>query len=109
MSVFDNKDQVFSGEINAEALEIGRQRPDEKEPYSLSHGTGSTRLIIARLNEAAVSRSHAYLKGLENDRVLVKNQSNTQLTMALLVLLVFVSALGRQSTNVWIQMCATYK
>jgi adenylate cyclase len=75
VSIFENKDQVYSGEISAEVLEIGRQRPDEKEPYSLSRGPDSSRLIIARLNEAAVSRSHAFLKGLDNDRVLIKNQS----------------------------------
>ncbi|MFL5244927.1 MAG: adenylate/guanylate cyclase domain-containing protein [Gemmataceae bacterium] len=73
--VYENKGQVFSGEIATELLEFGRQRPDEQGPYSLHEESGRSRLVIARLNEAAISRKHALLKRLGADRIVLTNQS----------------------------------
>jgi adenylate cyclase len=73
--VYENKGQVFSSEIATESLEFGRQRPDEQGPYCLREESGCSRLVIARLNEAAISRKHALLKRVGTDRILLTNQS----------------------------------
>jgi adenylate cyclase len=58
-------------------LELGRQRTNEPEPYSLVAGNGEclARLIVARQQENNCSRQHFQLEPLPDGRVRVTNRS----------------------------------
>jgi adenylate cyclase len=63
-------------DVTAERLEIGRQRDGEPAPFAQHQQSGSTRLIIARLqDEASVSRRHAVVVAKAPGRVQIENVS----------------------------------
>ena len=78
IKVFEKQQQLFGCEV-AGALEIGRQKNSEESLHSLQlERTGRQRLVIARLDEINVSRSHAVLEPLDNCRLRLRNLSSSQ-------------------------------
>ncbi|MBI3462249.1 MAG: hypothetical protein HY000_04195 [Planctomycetes bacterium] len=59
-------------------VELGRQRAEEHEPYSIRHQDDGWRVVIARLEEESVSRQHARVELLEPDQIQVTNLSATR-------------------------------
>ncbi len=65
----------FRADLTA-ALEVGRQRVGEPEPYALlPSGGGAARLVVARQQESNVSRQHLLLEPLPSGPVRVRNCS----------------------------------
>ncbi len=78
ITVLEKQQQLFHEQI-AGALEIGRQKNSEEVLHSLQlERTGRQRLVIARLDEINVSRSHAVLEPLDNCRLRLRNMSASQ-------------------------------
>src|SRR5205807_64970 len=72
--VYDKQQEVCR-DLFAGALEIGRQRDSREVLYSSHHEGQRARLVIARLDEDTVSRDHALVEPLGNDRVKLTNTS----------------------------------
>ena len=73
VKVYDQSKLVYEAQVDGPA-EFGRQNPGEAAPYSHRQADGVDRFIIARLDEAMISRKHLLLKPGANGRVTLTNQ-----------------------------------
>jgi adenylate cyclase len=74
--VYERHSLVYSTSTDGEAVELGRQKTEaEGVPSQLTLESGRRRVVIARLNEDTVSRQHALLEPLDDDRARVRNLS----------------------------------
>ncbi len=64
------------------AMDLGRQRADEPEPYQILAATapGVSRVVIARLEESNISRQHVHFQPLPTGLVRVTNRSQRPLS-----------------------------
>jgi adenylate cyclase len=76
LRVYDNQQLVGSLEA-VPPVELGRQADGEPPPYRLLQDAGISRLVLARLEEATVSRKHARLEWLADGRLRITNVSAT--------------------------------
>ncbi|MBI3860759.1 MAG: adenylate/guanylate cyclase domain-containing protein [Planctomycetia bacterium] len=75
LQVFDGKREVYSGELEG-VLEIGRQQPNEPNPFELLE-TGSTRrLIIAPVEERTIARRQLLVRLRDDDQFELTNLSS---------------------------------
>jgi adenylate cyclase len=74
--IYENQTLVFSTEVSG-PLELGRQRTGEAGPFRQSEPetAGASRVVVARYSETNISRVHALLEPLSEDRVRVTNLS----------------------------------
>ena len=77
VKVYDRQRLILTSELNS-PLELGRQRPDEPAPpcRRTQPGLSEARIIVARLEETTVSRSHARLEPLTGGDVRITNLSH---------------------------------
>ena len=68
VSVFENRQLVYTTDLNS-SLEIGRQDRGEPPPYRVEIINGRRRLMMAPMEETAVSRKHLLLEPLGGDAV----------------------------------------
>jgi adenylate cyclase len=72
--VYDQQALAYESPELDGPVEIGRQKPGEEGPYALSlTDSGRQRLIVARLDEATVSRRHILVEPLAAGRVRLTN------------------------------------
>jgi len=74
LRVYEDRAVVHSGEFDG-AVELGRQEVGEDGPYARRAEAGVTRLVLAPLEDQAVSRRHVRLEALTGGRVRVTNLS----------------------------------
>jgi adenylate cyclase len=74
--VYENQQFVDTLEVTP-PVELGRQADGEPPPYRAVQAAGTSRVILARMEEAAVSRRHARLEWLPDGRLRVSNVSRT--------------------------------
>lgn len=81
LRILDHGRPVFETSLHA-LLEVGRQRTDEPEPYSLlpAADEGPARLIVAGAKENNCSRQHLLLEPLVGGPVRVTNRSQIPLS-----------------------------
>jgi adenylate cyclase len=75
LRVYADRAVVHSGEFEG-VVELGRQQDGEDGPYARRAEAGATRLVIAPLEEQAVSRRHVRLEALAGGKVRVTNLSS---------------------------------
>jgi len=73
--VYDGKDLAFSGELDG-PVELGRQCDRKEGVYSSRPEGGRWRVVIAGLDEDAVSRKHTLLVPVSDGRVRLTNTSS---------------------------------
>jgi adenylate cyclase len=73
--VYERHSLVYSTNSDGGPLELGRQKNETEAVPSLVGDPGRRRLVIARLNEDTVSRQHALLEPVGDDRVRLRNLS----------------------------------
>src|SRR5207249_2905474 len=74
--VFDENRLCFvSGELEG-MVELGRQAEDQEQVYSKSFDAGRWRVVMASMEENAVSRRHAALESLDRGRARLANLSS---------------------------------
>src|SRR5262245_38887724 len=73
--VYDQKQLVYTAEMPAPVV-LGRQADGEAAPYSHRSDAQGSRLVLARLEEASVSRKHARLEWLPDGRLRLTNSSS---------------------------------
>lgn len=77
LEVYENQRLVFGCPLE-EAVELGRQLPDEEGPYHLRRlGPGRWRLVVANYEETTVSRKHVLLEALGDCKVKLTNLRET--------------------------------
>src|SRR5947209_5691312 len=72
--VYDKQQKVYQDEF-AGPVELGRQRDGREVLYSTRRDGPRARLVIARLDEDTVSRDHALIEPVADDRVKLSNTS----------------------------------
>ncbi len=73
--VYDRQQKVYSDTFPG-AVELGRQRDGKEGLYSSTRRDGErARLVIARLDEDTVSREHACVEPLPNNKIKITNLS----------------------------------
>jgi adenylate cyclase len=72
--IYHEQNLLFSGDLDG-PVELGRQRLDEAPPYAQIAGEGGTRLIIAPLQEQAVSRRQLLIEPLGDNEIRLTNLS----------------------------------
>lgn len=78
IKVFEKQQLLFSCDVSG-SLEIGRQKNSDEPLNTLQlERSGRQRLVIAKLDEINVSRSHAVLEPLGGNRLRLRNVSNSQ-------------------------------
>lgn len=75
LQILEGKRVVYSSELEGE-LEIGRQQPNEPEPFELIEKGTPRRLIIAPLEERTIARKQLLVRLRDDDRLEVTNLSN---------------------------------
>ena len=74
LHVYHDQRQVFSTQLDA-AIEIGRQQNDEPAPYCRLPTAEGTRIVVANLTEASLSRRHVRMEPRDDGTVHVCNLS----------------------------------
>lgn len=72
--VYDQKQRVY-GDTFSGPVELGRQRDGKEVLYACRKDDKRSRLVIARLDEDTVSREHALIEPLANNRIKITNLS----------------------------------
>jgi hypothetical protein len=75
--VYDNRELVHRATFTG-SVELGRQEPEDANPYSHSRAEHGCRMVIARLEEQSISRRHARLEPLGDGRIRVSNLSSNR-------------------------------
>jgi adenylate cyclase len=75
--VYENQSLVFSETLSGSA-ELGRQNKGEDGPYRTIPQSGLARIVLARLEEDAVSRRHVLIEPLDQGRFRLTNLSTRQ-------------------------------
>jgi adenylate cyclase len=77
--VYDNQQLVFTGDAVGR-VEFGRQRDPQDMPNTARVlGDGETRIVVAQQKEDSVSRRHALLEPINDQRGMLTNKSATQM------------------------------
>lgn len=75
LRIYHEQNLLYSGTLDG-PVELGRQRTGESLPYAQIPYEGGTRLVIASLQEQAVSRRQLLIEPLDDSSVRLTNLSN---------------------------------
>jgi adenylate cyclase len=70
--IYERQHLVFSGAVD-QAVELGRQRNSDEQPYSLRQVEGQWRLVVAGVREDTISRRHLLIEPMGENKVRLKN------------------------------------
>lgn len=76
LRVYDKQALIYTEDL-LEPLELGRQDEGEEGPFSKKNLGSFWRLVVARLEERSISRSHVLLEPRPGDKVGVTNRSSS--------------------------------
>ena len=72
LRIYDNEKLVHTHELTG-AIELGRQRKADEEPFCVKTESGRSRLIIARHDERTISRQHVLVEPIGPGKIRLTN------------------------------------
>lgn len=77
LRIYENAELVYSHELTG-ALELGRQRKGEGEPFCVELESGRPRLILARHDEQSIPRQYVLIEPVADGKIGLTNLSSTR-------------------------------